>query len=79
MIKKENGMYTHVEEAPHLKEAKGEEKISQEAILNGFKKNYMLAALCLATASTEGTVPIEWYKLLNDMCDRVITLTDLEA
>ena len=79
MIKKENGMYTHVEKAPRLEEAKGEEGISQEAILNGFKKNYMLAVLCLATASTKGTVQIEWYKLLNDMCDRVLALTNLES
>lgn len=80
MVKEENGMYTHIEN-PHLEKVggKSEYKISEEAALNGFKREYVLAALCVATASTKGTTPMEWYKLLNEMCDRVVILSNLES
>lgn len=84
MIKKENGMYTHVEETLHQKEIGAEkiiEVIDQNTLrldLEALTHHYTQVADSLACGMNRGTqFPREDIRLLNDMCDRIITLSTL--
>lgn len=82
MIKEENGMYTHVENNPRLEKVGiVTECIDENTMridLEYFTHHYIQVAASLACGMNRGKqFPQDSLNLLNNMCDRIVTLSSL--
>ena len=82
MIKEENGMYTHVEKNPHLEKVGiVTEFIDENTMridLECFTHHYIQVADSLACGMNRGKqFPQDSLNLLNNMCNRIVTLASL--